>query len=76
MVNICIHNEPSKHFAIEDEKVVVALMHAQCTKHGWLWIGMMQAWFMWCIKNETAMLVCGTFTYEFQSRCLTRFPSP
>jgi hypothetical protein len=76
MVDICIHNQPSKHSAIEDQKVVAVLMCVWCTKHGWLWIGVMQAWFMCCIKNETTMLVCGTFTYEFQSRCLTRFHGP
>jgi hypothetical protein len=56
--------------------VVAALMCARCTKHGWLWIGMMQAWFVRCIRNENTMLVCGTFTYECQSRCLKGFHGP
>jgi hypothetical protein len=76
MVDICIHNQPFKHFAKEDQKVVAALKRAWCTKYGSFWIGMMQAWFVWCIKNETAMLVCGTYTYEFQSQCPTSFHGP
>jgi hypothetical protein len=76
MVDICIHNQPSKHSAKEDRKVVAALTCAWCTKHGSLWIRMMQAWFVWCIKDENVMLVCGTFFHEFQSRCFTRFHGP
>jgi hypothetical protein len=59
MVNICMYNHPSKLFTGEDHKEVVVLMLAQCTKHGCLCRGMMQAWFMWCIKNDTTMLING-----------------
>jgi hypothetical protein len=73
IVNICIHNQPSKHFAKEDQKVVVALMCGQCTKHGLLRRGIMRAWFIRYIKDEAPMLVIGILSYEFQSQYLTKF---
>jgi hypothetical protein len=34
MINICIYNHPSKHFAREDFRVVVVLVAAYSTKRG------------------------------------------
>jgi hypothetical protein len=39
MINTCIYNQPSKDFTREDLKVVVVLIRAWGTKHGWLWRG-------------------------------------
>ena len=76
MVNICIYNHPSKHQAKEDHKVVVVLVHAPCTKHGWLWRSMVQAWFLKYIKSEATMLVNGILSSGLQSRRLIDFHGP
>ena len=75
-INIYIYNQPSEDFAEEDHKVVVVLVCARCTKHAWLWSCIEWARFLWHLKSETPVLICGILFFRLQNRRLKKFLGP
>lgn len=70
MINIRIHNHPSKHIRNEDRKVVMVPAQESCTNHTGLWRFLMWAWILGSFERETFILICGMFSLVLQSRCL------
>ena len=74
MINIGVYNHPSKHFAIEGPKVVIALERIRGAECCWLWKDVIWAWWGW-FKDEAGMPIYRLLSFQLQGQCLTKFPS-